>query len=91
MLYKDKSKIHGNGLFSDVDFKKGDLIGTFEITDSIYNTKFSIEVDCVRYRAIGTVKYANHSSTPNAIVEFPNMYAKKRIKAGTEITWSYGE
>ena len=90
MLYKGKSNIEGNGLFSDTEIQKGDFIGTFQVTESVYETKFSIWLDGVRYRALGILKYSNSSSRPNAYVEFPNMYAKKRIRAGTEIVWNYG-
>jgi SET domain-containing protein len=91
MLYKDKSDIEGNGLFSTVDIKKGEYIGSFGLEDAVYTTKFSIWVDDKQYKATGMVKYANHSSTPNAEVKFPEMYALKNIKAGEEILWDYGD
>ena len=90
-LSRRKSKIEGHGLFTDTIIKKNELIGEFEITESRYETKFSIVVDDIRYRALGILKYSNHSSTPNARVDFPYMYAKRDIAANEEITWRYGE
>lgn len=80
-------------MFSDEDIEIGDFIGAFEISESVYCTKFSLWLDGIRYRALGILKYSNYASShkANAIVEFPNMYAKKRIRAGTEITWDYGD
>lgn len=92
MLYKGKSKIEGNGLFSREDIKKGDYIGTFEVVEAKYVTKFSIWYKNKWHRAICVLKYANHSKKPNVEVsESLYMYALKDIKAGTEIVWDYGE
>lgn len=88
-LIKAKSKIHGYGLFSDTSIKKGELIGEFKVSKAKYETKFSIWLDGEMYRATNILKYSNYSSSPNAYVEFPYMYAKKNIPAGVEITWCY--
>ena len=90
MLIKKKSKVHGNGLFSTTDIPKGSVIGEFHVVPATYNTKFSIWLDDEHYRATNILKYSNHSSTPNAKLEFPQLIAKEDIKAGKEIFWAYG-
>ena len=91
MLYKKKSRISGNGLFTDSNLYKGTLIGTFKTVPAIYSTKFSILSKSGWRRAVCILKYSNHSSKPNAWVDDDlNMWALKRIKPGEEITWDYG-
>ena len=91
-LYTKKSKIQGKGLFSDVEITKGDWIGSFEGRKAIYKTRFTLWVGNVPYRIVNVLKWANHSSTPNAEVdEDQNMWALECIKVGDEILWDYGE
>ena len=91
MLYKDNSHIHGNGLFTTEPFKKGEVIGTFQYVVGVYNTKFSLWLDREHLRITNKLKYANHSSSPNADVVFPKLVALQDIEAGSELTWFYCE
>ena len=91
MLFHQKSKLHGKGLFSDKPIKKGELIGEFRVVPAIYRTKFTIWIDDEPFRATNILKYSNHSNKPNSYIDFPFMYATKNIKANSEITWDYGE
>ena len=91
MLYKGKSRIHGNGLFTTDPIQKGEVIGEFDLAPAIYETMFTIWIDCVPNRALGVLKYSNHSSKPNTEIDFPEMIALRDIKSGEELTWDYGE
>jgi len=91
MLIKKKSKIHGSGLFTTEDIPKGTVIGSFDVVPATYHTKFSIWLDDELYRATNILKYSNHSSIPNAKIDFPELIAKVEIKAGEEIFWDYGD
>lgn len=91
-LYTEKSKIEGKGLFSDENISKGEWIGQFEVRKATYKTRFTIWVGDVPHRAVNVLKWANHSSDPNAWVdEDLNMWALRCIKSGEEITWHYGD
>ena len=91
MLYKANSKIAGQGLFSDTPIKKGEHLGRFEIALAVYMTKFTIWVEDTPYRALGVLKYANHSRQPNVYVDGDlDMYALSNIPADTELLWDYG-
>lgn len=83
MLYKAKSKIHGNGLFSSKSFKKDEFVGTFKLKPTKRESKFTVwitDYDRVdnfsdylirieeAYNATNILKYANHSNKPNTEV-----------------------
>ena len=91
MLYKGKSRIHGNGLFTMHPIQKGEVIGEFDLAPAIYETMFTIWIDDDPFRALGVLKYSNHSSKPNTEIDFPEMIALRDIKSGEELTWDYGE
>lgn len=89
-LYKKKSSIEGNGLFTASEIKKDEYIGTFTVVPAIYETKFTIYHEGLKLRATCILKYSNHSENPNAWVDDDlNMWALKDIKAKEEITWEY--
>lgn len=91
MLYKAKSKISGNGLFTDEKILKDEYIGTFKTVEAKYITKFSIVLKGEWRRAICILRFANHSKNPNVrVTPGLKMYAIKDIKPGTEICWHYG-
>jgi SET domain-containing protein len=73
------SPIHGNGVFANQDFKKGDFI----------NTHFK-----AAYKITDFGKHVNHSSSPNAISKRLSdnsfkTYALKNIAKNDEITLDY--
>lgn len=97
MLYKKRSSIHGMGLYTSKPIKSGSIIGIFKIVPATYDSKFTIWVDEVRYRATNILKYANHSTRPNVSVSNDVnpmecvMIAIKDIKENEEIVWNYGK
>jgi SET domain-containing protein len=90
-----KSPIHGLGLFSKEEIRKGELIGSLHGVPAKRNNKFVLwvtEEDDTEtpLRITNKYKYANHSSRPNAILEGLDLYAKRKINSGEEITFHYG-
>ena len=81
-IYHHKSHIHGVGVFTPVDLKKGYIIG----------------VSHARYDGfwyMTTHGYYNHSESPNCIIETKDninlIIAKVDIMRGEEITVDYRE
>ena len=92
MLYKGNSKVAGQGLYSSDPIEEGEYLGRFEIALAVYLTKFTIWVEDTPYRALGVLKYANHSRTPNVYVDGDlDMYALSDINPHKELVWDYGE
>lgn len=102
-----KRGTHGLGLFSNVTFKKGDLVTEYtgeKITTDEANRRggqylFEINDDWVvdgkgrDHKA----RYINHSCAPNCYPEIDEkeehifIYAKRAIKEGEELTYDYGK
>jgi len=103
-IIKD-SKIHGNGLYANKDFKKGELIFGVDISKlprvnpKEVTDEEELHVDYVgrgQY-VIGTHPYAyiNHSCDPNVFVKHETIarskyYAMKDVKKGEQFTYDYG-
>jgi len=105
--YTVKRSKTGLGLFATRDFNKGEFIieytGEKITTDEadsrggqylfILNKKFTIDGKGRE----NISRYVNHSCRPNAEAEIDedewkiNILAKKKIKAGDEITYDYGK
>lgn len=89
-----ESYIHGKGLFSATEIEKGEHIGTFKGIPAKRNNKYILwleeEKGLIPYRILNEMKYANHSTNPNAELEGLHMYATQRIVPGEEITFHYG-
>ncbi|TDJ09120.1 MAG: SET domain-containing protein [Deltaproteobacteria bacterium] len=88
------SSIHGRGLFSATEIKKGEHIGTFKGIPAKRNNKYILwlekEKELVPYRIMNKMKYANHSEAPNAELDGLQMFATQKIVPGEEITFHYG-
>ena len=81
-VYHSKSHIHGIGVFTPVNLKRGDTIGV----SHVYYEGFWY---------ITTHGYYNHSESPNCIVEMRDninlIIANVDIMRGEEITVDYRE
>jgi len=103
--YSIKRSSAGLGLFAEVDFKKGDFVIEYtgeKIPNSVAdhrNSKYIFALNS-RYSIDGAGRknlnrYINHSCRPNC--EAVNngrqikIYAKRRIKAGEEFSYDYGQ
>jgi SET domain-containing protein len=102
-----KRGTHGLGLFTNVPFKKGDLVteytgekistDTANIRGGQYlfelNDAWVIDGKGREHKA----RYINHSCSPNCYPEIDDkeehifIYAKRTIKAGEELTYNYGK
>jgi len=98
-----KSKIHGNGVFANRDFKKEETILLIDdsdvVTDTSKLTEKQLQFDC-DFLANGKVvlmkepeRSINHSCDPNTYVKTINgirhVLAMKGIRKGEEVTYDY--
>jgi len=91
-----KSRIHGKGLFAAQTIKKGEHIGTYKGPRAKRNGTYVLWVPDAKGKYYGIsgrndLRYLNHSSKPNAEFEGPELFATKKIRKGTEITFHYGD
>lgn len=96
LVQVDRSPIHGNGLFSSRDLKKGQLIGVYEgavvTEDSMYVlwVEDSPGGEWSGYEGRNEMRFMNHADQPSAEMDGLDCYAVIDIPAGTEITIDYG-
>ena len=95
MVYVAPSKIHGQGLFAKVRIKRGTFIGTYEGPTAKRNGKYVLWVTyedgtVVGRRGLNLLRYLNHDSKPNAWFDAYDLYARRTIAPGEEITIDYG-
>jgi SET domain-containing protein len=93
---KARSPIHGWGCFARLPFAPGQRIGTFEGPEVTENGPHVLWAYDAGGRALsarrGTnlLRWLNHSAEPNAEFEAFDLYARRTIAAGEEITIDYG-
>lgn len=95
-VYKAVSPIHGYGCFARFGFQAGDRIGTYEGPEVQEDGTYVLWV----YDAEGQVltarkgrnllRWLNHSPDPNAEFDVFELYARRAIEPGEEITIDYG-
>jgi SET domain-containing protein len=90
-----KSAIHGRGLFAAEDIARGTRIGRYEGPRTRRNGAYVLWVEdgdeLYGVNGKNHLRFVNHSSKPNAFFDGEELYARKRIRAGEEITFHYGE
>ena len=96
-----QSKIHGKGVFTNRDFKKGDVVIEYdleELTKEEFDNLPEAERHFTAKRDGGYVlfvppaRYVNHSCEPNTTsVDMKYDVAVRDIKKGEEITGNYSE
>lgn len=94
-----KSKIHGLGVFAAKDFKKGETVIKWDISDKITGKEYGVAKDKKYLSKIGKTyirmkspaKYVNHSCNANTFVKNFCDVAKRNIKKGEEIMGNYIE
>lgn len=96
LTYVDRSDIHGYGLFANVPIAKGAYIGEYRGTPVKQDGTYVLwlEDDDGTWSGIdgdSDLRFANHSSSPNAYMDGARLYALRDIAPGEEITWDYGE
>ena len=95
-LCKGPSAIHGFGCFARIGLVGGQFIGTYEGQEVQEDGVYVLWV----YDAVGGVlsarkgcnllRWLNHSDDPNAGFDGFDLYARRPIAAGEEITIDYG-
>ncbi len=95
-LIVKKSKIHGQGVFANRDFRKGEKVLAWDLSHKILKKKVEkLSPEAKRgtffwrgryYVATGFGKYLNHSCDANTYAKKACDFAKKNIKKGEEIT-----
>lgn len=92
------SEIHGTGLFAVRPLRKDEYIGTYHGPRASRNGTYVLWVydpddpaDMHGISGRNLLRYLNHSRPGNARFEGPHLYARRRIAAGEEITFDYGD
>ena len=89
------SAIHGRGVFARTTIQRGEFIGQYLAhrtdVDSRYTLRIEWDDELRGYSGYGSLRFVNHTSTPNAEFFERDLYATKTIRAGDEITVHYGE
>lgn len=98
LVYSGKSKIHGTGLFAARDIRKGSYIGTYHGPKTKKNGMYVLWLydennpdDIVGISGKNLLRYLNHARPGNACFEEADLYARRKIRQGEEITFDYGD
>lgn len=90
-----KSKIQGQGVFTNVELHPGELVGCMEwevLPRGAAYTRHDIHIRGRWHRVRNWFRYLNHSSEPTVEVgDDGAVCALKYLDAGTELTFDYGE
>ncbi|MFT7616748.1 MAG: hypothetical protein ACI97A_000377 [Planctomycetota bacterium] len=90
------SAIHGKGVFASALILSETLIGSYDGPRVNEDGTYVLWIDCELDGVYGIdgcndLKYTNHSPTPNATFEGPELIALRDIMPGEEITFHYGD
>lgn len=103
LYYVDDSGIHGRGLYTRIDIKKGKYMGTYDGpegaetgSNTLDNGSHVLWVEVEDGTWLGRngqniLRYLNHNKTPHAEFIGFDLYAIKNIQKGEELTIDYGE
>ena len=87
---KSQGTLHGNGVFAEQEFREGDFIGFFEGEEVSSRTGISVQFGKDFYvDPFSPFRNLNHSCDANAFFRGRNLYARKKIDKGQEITIDY--
>ena len=101
--YVDGSGIHGKGLYARVAIKKGEYMGTYDGPEGVEeggnvlengSHVLWVEEDDGTWtgrNGQNILRYLNHHKKPHAEFNGFDLYAKRNIKEGEELTINYGE
>ncbi len=88
-----KKGIHGMGVFTTIDIKKGDIL--FQLTGEILDhpTRTSVEIGKDKHIEDEIGGHINHSCEPNTRVakKIQSFVSLRNIRQGEEITFDYNE
>ena len=94
-VYKAPSPIHGTGLFARVPIPAGAFIGTFEGRPVRRNGTYVLwacesDQSWVGRSGRNLLRYLSHSDDPNVEFDGFDLFARRTITPGEEITFNYG-
>lgn len=96
IVFAKTSPIHGRGLFAAREIQRGEYIGTFDGPRVERDGRHVLWVypggdDApIGRRGANRLRFLNHARPCNARFAGFDLYARRRIKAGDEITIDYG-
>lgn len=95
LVYRGRSCIHGTGLFARVDLQRGTFIGSYLGPPARRNGPYVLWVTAedgsISARSgRNLLRYLNHQRPANAHFDGFDLYVRRRIRAGEEITIDYG-
>ena len=99
LCYVAESNIHGNGLFARRDIQPNTWIGHYDGPQTQENGTYVLWVEAdagceeewLGYDGVNELRFLNHARQPNGMMDGLDLYAKRLIRAGEEITIDYGE
>jgi len=93
LVYVSESPIHGRGAFATRPIKKGTFIGEYEGPEARRNGKYVLwcyeDGEATGRRGLNRLRYLNHADRPNAEFDGFELYARRNIRKGEEITIDY--
>lgn len=93
---KAPSPIHGFGCFARVELAVGEFIGTYQGPEVQEDGTYVLWVYDAEGEALSArsgrnlLRWINHSEDPNAGFDLFDLYARRAIAVGEEITIDYG-
>lgn len=95
-FYVEESKIHGKGLFANMEIKAGTYLGDYEGPETTDNGMHVLWTETENGEWIGrdginALRYLNHNKQPCAEFDGYKLYAVEEINMHQEITIDYGE
>jgi SET domain-containing protein len=93
-VYSAPSRIHGLGCFARLAFAPGDYIGTYEGPQARRDGTYVLWVFWEGEEPVGRsgrnlLRYLNHQKDGNAEFDGFDLYARRDIAPGEEITFNY--
>jgi len=97
-VFTAPSGIHGTGVFAARTIPAGQYIGTYAGPVAKRNGTYVLWVfdpedpsDIYGISGRNLLRYLNHARPGNSRFEGPDLFARRRIRVGEEITFDYGE
>ncbi len=93
MFTVKESRIHGKGLFAEINIKEGTVIAFLEGKRTEQDGPHVLWIDDeIGFEVVNECRYVNHSPDPNAAYyDDLTLVALRDIQPGEEITHHYGE
>lgn len=99
LCYVAASPIHGRGLFARCDIPRGTWIGRYDgpetRADGMHvlwvEAEAGLDDEWIGIDGHNELRFMNHASEPSGEMDGQDLYARRDIREGEEITIHYGE